>query len=102
MQISDTPFMDNLELSFVLINDPREERFNIDYDEEGRDTLFGTASRNISEEIRAMKAGLAPGQIRPGLKLLKEFINILDRFAERIGVSIISGRSLVLSQYYTV
>lgn len=94
LQISDTPFMDNLELSFILINDPRGERYNIDFDQEGRDTLFGTASRNIPEEIRAMKAGLAPGQIRPGLKLLKEFINILDRFAARIGVSIISGEAL--------
>ncbi len=94
LQISDTPFMDNLELSFILINDPRGERFNIDYDEEGRDTLFGTASRNIPEEIRAMKAGLAPGQIRPGLKLLKEFIYNLDKFAERMGVSMISGEAL--------
>lgn len=94
LQISDTPFMDNLELSFIMINDLRGERFNIDYDEEGRDTLFGTASRNIPEEIRAMKAGLAPGQVRPGLGLLKEFINILDKFATRIGVSIVSGEAL--------
>jgi len=94
LQLSDTPFLDNLELSFVVINDPRGERFNIDRDEEGRDTLFGTALRNVFEEERAMKAGLAPGQVRPGLKLLRDFINILDRFASRLDISFISGEAL--------
>ena len=86
LQISDTPFMDNLELSFVVVNDPRKERFNIDKDEEGKDTLFGTALRNIAEEKRAMKAGLAPGQVRPGLKLLGEFIPSLHKNSNRIFV----------------
>jgi hypothetical protein len=94
LQISDTPFMDNLELSFIVINDPRRERFAIDKDEEGKDTLFGTALRNRAEEERAMKAGLAPGQVRPGLKLLGEFINILERFASKLGASIISAEAL--------
>ncbi len=94
LQISDTPFMDNMELSFVVINDPRKERYQIDRDPEGKDTLFGTALRNVSEEERAMKAGLAPGQVRPGLRLLNEFLNLLERFAARMGVSIISGEAL--------
>ncbi len=94
LQISDTPFMDNMELSFVVINDPRKERFQIDRDPEGRDTLFGTALRNIAEEERAMKAGLAPGQVRPGLRLLGEFLHLLERFAARLGISIISGEAL--------
>jgi len=54
------------ELSFVQIADPRSERFDIDYDGEGRDTLFGTVSRNLPEERRALEAGLAPGQVRRG------------------------------------
>ena len=94
LQISDTPFMDNLELSFIVINDPRGERFQIDLDTRGKDTLFGTAGRNPAEEERAMKAGLAPGQVRPGLGLLREFIFLLERFASRLGVSIISGEAL--------
>ncbi|MBI5969310.1 MAG: hypothetical protein HY882_15805 [Deltaproteobacteria bacterium] len=94
LQISDTPFMDNLELSFLVINDPRGERFQIDRDWDGKDTLFGTASRNVTEEERAMKAGLAPGQVRPGLRLLGEFISLLERFASRLAVSIISGEAL--------
>jgi len=94
LQISDTPFMDNLELSFLVINDPRSERFNIDQDEEGRDTLFGTSLRNVTEEKRAMKAGLAPGQVRQGLRLLREFIPLLERFASKLGISMISGDAL--------
>jgi hypothetical protein len=94
LQISDTPFMNNLELSFVVINDPRGERFHIDKDPQGRDTLFGTAYRNIMEEERAMLFGLAPGQIRPGLKLLGEFIPLLERFALDLNASMITGEAL--------
>jgi hypothetical protein len=94
LQISDTPFMDNMELSFVVINDPCKERYQIDRDPEGKDTLFGTALRNIPEEERAMRAGLAPGQVRPGLRLLGEFLQLLERFATRLGISIISGEAL--------
>jgi len=94
LQLSDTPFMENLELSFLVINDPRGERFNIDRDPEGRDTLFGTTLRNIPEEERAMKAGLSPGQVRPGLRLLGELMHLLERFASRQGTSIISCEAL--------
>lgn len=94
IQLSDTPFMENLELSFVVINDPRGGRFDIDRDPEGRDTLFGTALRNIPEEERAMKAGLMPGQVRPGLRLLKDVIRLLERFASRLTRSIISCEAL--------
>jgi hypothetical protein len=94
LQLSDTPFMDNLELSFLVINDPRGERFNIDRDPQGRDTLFGTTLRNIAEEEKAMKAGLAPGQVRPGLHLLGEMLGLLERFASRLGTSIISCEAL--------
>lgn len=94
LQISDTPFMDNLELSFIVINNPRGERFQIDRDTRGKDTLFGTAGRNVAEEERAMKAGLAPGQVRPGLRLLGAFLPLLERFASRLGTSIISAEAL--------
>ncbi len=94
LQLSDTPFMDNLELSFVVINNPRGERFNIDRDPQGRDTLFGTTLRNIAEEEKAMTAGLAPGQVRPGLHLLGEMLRLLERFASRLGTSIISCEAL--------
>lgn len=63
-----------MEISFVIVNDPDSERFDIDVDEHGQDTYFGTTRRNIPEEIRAMKAGLAPGQVRRGLKAMREIV----------------------------
>ncbi len=63
-----------MEISFVIVNDPDGERYDIDVDERGQDTYFGTARRNIPEEIRAMKAGLAPGQVRRGLKAMREIV----------------------------
>jgi len=94
LQLSDTPFIENLELYFVVINDPRGERFDIDRDLQGRDTLFGTTLRNIPEEERAMKAGLSPGQVRPGLRMLGEMMRLLERFASRLMTSIISCEAL--------
>ena len=55
LQISDTPFMDNMELSFVVINDPRKERYQIDRDPAGerysfRDRLEKCARRRTRHE----------------------------------------------------
>jgi hypothetical protein len=94
LQLSDTPFMDNLELSFIVIHDPRTERLQIDRDEEGKDTLFGTAGRNLAEEERAMQAELAPGQVYRGLRLFRPFLKILERFASNLSFSIISIEAL--------
>lgn len=73
------------EISFVIVNDPDGERFDIDVDEHGQDTYFGTARRNVPEELRAMKAGLAPGQVRRGLKAMKDLVACWETFFERIG-----------------
>jgi hypothetical protein len=94
LQLSDTPFFEQLELSFIAIHDVRAQRFHIDRDEEGRDTLLGTASRNLAEEKRAMDAGLAPGQIYPGLRLFRPFLQQLEEFASQIGCSMISAEAL--------
>lgn len=79
-QVSLEAFMQSLYLDFLTINDPFSERFNIDVDEFGKDTLLGTRSRNIPEEIRAMEAGLAPGMVRRGLRLVSEFVKSLEAF----------------------
>ncbi|OFW70445.1 MAG: hypothetical protein A2V52_06250 [Actinobacteria bacterium RBG_19FT_COMBO_54_7] len=73
LELADTPFF-KLVITFLIVNDPRSPRFGIDLDDSGRRTKFGTARRNIAEEVRAMEAGLAPGQIRKGLGLLKDFL----------------------------
>lgn len=85
-QVSLEAFMQSLHLDFIIINDPFSERFNVDIDEEGRDTLFGTRSRNLKEEIRAMEAGLAPGMVRRGLRLMGEFSACLDQFMDLLGL----------------
>ena len=73
------------ELAFVQITDPRRPRYAIDRDPDGRDTLFGTTSRNLEEELRAMQDGLAPGQVRPGLRLLARVLETMEGFCRLIG-----------------
>jgi hypothetical protein len=68
------------ELAFVQVNDPASSRFAIDRDPAGQDTLFGTLSRNLAEEARALAAGLAPGQVRRGLRLLYRVLASMDDF----------------------
>lgn len=72
-------------LLLLVINDPDGPRFNTDVDERGRPTRFGTLRRNISEEVRAMEAGLAPGQVRRGLRLSGETLPVLERFISKAG-----------------
>jgi acetoin utilization protein AcuC len=76
------------ELAFVQITDPAGPRFAIDRDPDGRDTLFGTASRNIDEERRAMLSGLAPGQVRRGQRLLSRVLDAMEGFCGLIGKEI--------------
>lgn len=73
------------ELSFVEITDPTAERFAIDRDGDGQDTLFGTLTRNLAEEARALAAGLAPGQVRRGLRLLGRVMTAMEEFARLLG-----------------
>jgi hypothetical protein len=76
------------ELAFVQITDPSGPRYAIDRDPDGRDTLFGTLSRNIEEERRAMKDGLAPGQVRRGLRLLARVLDSMEAFCRLLGKEI--------------
>ena len=85
LEMTDTPFGD-IEILFLSINNPYSERFNIDRDALGNDTSCGTVSRNIPEEIRAMRAGLAPGQIRSGLRMFRNFRTQADLFCRRLGI----------------
>lgn len=86
----------NIELAFVVIGDPRAERFAIDRDPEGRENRLGTAGRNVPEEIRAMQAGLAPGQTRRGLRLLREAVRLVEEFVAWMG----GDRVLLQAMFY--
>lgn len=93
-QVSLESFMESLSLDFLIINDPISDRFNVDVDESGRDTLFGTRSRNVPEEVRALEAGLAPGMVRHGLRLLGEFVKCLELFVASLGLKTITAAGL--------
>jgi hypothetical protein len=69
----------------LVINDVDAPRFNVDVDEAGHSTRFGTLKRNVPEEIRAMAAGLAPGQVRRGLRILSKTIPVFEKFITRTG-----------------
>lgn len=63
-----------------IVNDPDAPRFDVDRLPDGTPTDFGSSKRNIPEEIAAMQAGLAPGQVRQGLRLLKHSIAAFEQF----------------------
>lgn len=88
LKLDTTPFS-YVEIAFVVITDPFAERFGIDLDEEGQDTRLGTIRRNVREEERAMRAGLAPGQVRKGLRLLRRTIALVEEFSTWLGRDLI-------------
>ncbi len=67
IELGDTPF-NRIAVNWVAMNDPRAPRFDVDRMPDGSPTLRGTALRNIPAEIAAKEAGLAPGQVRAGLR----------------------------------
>jgi acetoin utilization protein AcuC len=52
---------------------------------DGRKTRFGTLMRNLEAEKAALEAGLAPGQVRSGLRMLSDAIASFERFVESLG-----------------
>ncbi len=93
LEIADTPFF-KVEITFLIVNDPRSPRFNTDIDDSGRRTKFGTARRNLQEELRAMQAGLAPGQVRRGLHVLKDFMPLVLEFLSAMGQDMLVAEPL--------
>ncbi len=77
-------FNNQLLVLLVVVNDMDSPRFNIDVDPQGNPTHFGTRSRNLAAEEAAMKAGLAPGQIRRGLRAFRDTIPIFEDFVKKM------------------
>jgi hypothetical protein len=71
----------------AIINDPYSPRFDVDRMPDGAKTDFGTRRRNLSAEEAAMQAGLAPGQIHSGLRVLRAFIETFEAFVQGLGHS---------------
>jgi len=94
MDVADSRDLVQLLWSFININDPYGERFNTDVDEFGRDLWLKWGARNLKEEERSMKAGLAPGQIRRGLRLMNEVNRCLDAFCYTLNIKSIFMEAL--------
>ena len=88
LELSDTPYH-QMELSLCIIRDPAAPRFDVDRDEVGRPNCFASSGRNIPEELRAMQAGLFPQQTRRGLGLFSDFLPLLERFVDAMGMEMI-------------
>ena len=80
IQLTDSSDVTQLDWDFLMANDPESPRFDTHTDKDGKDTLFGWASRNYGEEEKAMNAGLFPGQTRKGLGLTGQSIEVLEFF----------------------
>jgi len=68
-----------------IVNDPTAPRFDVDRMPDGRPTHFGVLRRNLAAEEAAMRAGLAPGQVRRGLRLLTPAIAAFEGLVARLG-----------------
>ncbi len=80
VQIADTA-NGQLEVLLLVVNDPLAPRFDVDRHWKGEYTKLDTLPRNIPAEVEAMNAGLAPGQVRAGLRLSRELIPVMETFA---------------------
>ena len=79
LELADNPY-NGINLNFLIANNPTTEKFRTDFDDQGQTTLFGTIHRNLVEEERAMQAGLAPGQVREGLRCSQIVFNHIETF----------------------
>lgn len=68
-----------------ILNDPTSPRFNVDRMPDGTPTQFGIRRRNLEAEQAALQAGLAPGQIRRGLRMLRQAIPTFENFMTLLG-----------------
>jgi hypothetical protein len=84
LNLADT-FNQQLLVLLVVVNDMDSPRFDIDVDENGNSTHLGTTSRNIPAEAAAMNAGLAPGQIRRGLRAFRQTVPLFEEFVRHMG-----------------
>lgn len=68
-----------------ILNDPASPRFNVDKMPDGSPTQFGIRKRNLDAELAAMQAGLSPGQVRHGLRALRQAMDAFEGFVSSLG-----------------
>lgn len=74
-----------IHILLYILNDPESPRFDVDKMPNGVPTKFGTLQRNIEAEKMSLAAGLAPGQVRRGLRMLGQAIEAFEGFATELG-----------------
>lgn len=84
LNMADT-FNNQLLVLLVVVNDLDSPRYDTDIDEHGNSTQFGTNGRNLIAEELALKAGLAPGQVRKGLRSFGQSVPIFEDFVNKMG-----------------
>ncbi|MBI2001663.1 MAG: GNAT family N-acetyltransferase [candidate division NC10 bacterium] len=88
------PAEELVEIAFIIANDPQAERFDVDRDPRGNPVGILSSIRNPGEEFKAMRAGLAPGQVRRGLRLFRQVLPLVEAFAGELGKEQISVEAL--------
>jgi len=88
------PTEEFLEIAFIITNDPHAERFDVDRDPSGNLVGILSGIRNPAEEIRAKRAGLAPGQVRRGLRMFRQVLPLVESFAGELGKEQVSIEGL--------
>ena len=84
LELSDNSF-NRIDLNFIILGDPASQLFDTDVYAEGKPTLFGTVSRNLIAEDKAIRAGLAPGLVHRGLRGAGEVLHQLETFLIALG-----------------
>ncbi len=83
-QLTDT-MNGQIHILLYILNDPNSPRYDVDVMPDGTATKFGTSRRNLEAERNALRAGLAPGQIRSGLGLLPAATRAFEDFVKSLG-----------------
>lgn len=87
LHMTDT-FNNQILVLLLVVNDPDAPRFNVDFDPTGNVTMLGTTGRNKPAELAAMQAGLAPGQVRRGLRVFGSLVPHFEAFIKKMGRSV--------------
>lgn len=74
-----------IDVLLYILNDPDAPRFDVDRMPDGSPTRFGTRKRNVEAEQAALEYGLAPGQVRRGLRLLRPAMAAFEDFITGLG-----------------
>jgi len=84
VELADT-YLGHLEASWIVLNDVDGPRFHVVRDPKGNPIALGSLDRNLGEELRALAAGLAPNQVRPGLRQFGPLIGRIEGLAAFLG-----------------